>query len=103
MARTEFIRVRVTPEEKKIIREKALSSYRLPSDYARDCMLGKEIIVMDGLRELHTELRRQGNNLNQLTVLARQNKIQRIDFKPFMEVMNKVWQALSSLQSRVAG
>ena len=100
MARTEFIRVRVTPEEKKKIEHAALSSYRLPSDYARDCMLGKEIIVVDGLREILTELRRQGNNLNQLTVMARQNHLQLIDFKPFMEVMNRVWQALNSLQSR---
>lgn len=101
MAREEFIRVRVTAEEKKIITYKALSSYRTPSDYVRECCLEKEIIVLDGLGELTTELRRQGNNLNQLTVMARQNRIQQVNFKPFMEVMTKVWQALNSLQSRV--
>ena len=101
MARTEFIRVRVTPEEKQKIIKNALSSYRTPSDYVRDCVLDKEIIVMDGLRELHNELRRQGVNINQLTVMARQGRIEFIDYRPFMEVMSKTWQALSSLQSRV--
>lgn len=101
MAREEFIRVRVTAEEKKTITNKALSSYRTPSDYVRECCLGKEIIVLEGLGELTTELRRQGNNLNQLTVMARQSRIRQVNFEPFMEVMTKVWQALNSLQSRV--
>lgn len=101
MAREKFIRVRVTAEEKEIINHKAISSYRTPSDYVRECCLGKEIIVLDGLENLVTELRRQGNNLNQLTVMARQNRIQQVNFEPFMEVMTKVWQALNSLQSRV--
>ena len=43
-ARTEILSFRVTPEEKEIIVEKALSSYRDPSFYLRDCALGKEIV-----------------------------------------------------------
>jgi len=95
MARTEFIRVRVTPDEKKIITEKALSSYRLVSDYIRDCALDKEIIVIDGIDDIEKELRYQGNNLNQLTVMARQERIAFVDFKPYMEVLQRVWQALN--------
>ena len=95
MARTEFIRVRVTPDEKKIITEKALSSYRLVSDYIRDCALDKEIIVIDGIDDIAKELRYQGNNLNQLTVMARQERIAFVDFKPYMEVLQRVWQALN--------
>ena len=96
MARTEFIRIRVTPDEKKIITEKALSSYRLVSDYIRDCALDKEIIVIDGIDDIAKELRYQGNNLNQLTVMARQERITFVDFKPYMEVLKRVWQALNS-------
>lgn len=102
MAREEFIRVRVSAEEKKIIQQKALSSYRTPSDYVRECCLGKEIIVLDGLAELVTELRRQGNNLNQLTIMARQERISFVGFEQFEEVYRQTWQALNSLLSRVA-
>ena len=101
MAKTEFIRVRVTPEEKKIITQKALSSYRLLSDYVRDCALNKQIIIVNGVDEIAKELRYQGNNINQLTVMARQNRIDFVDFKPFMEVMERVWQALNSCLQRV--
>jgi len=100
MARTEFIRVRVTPEEKKIITQKALSSYRMVSDYVRDSALEKEIMVFKGVDEIAKELRYQGNNLNQLTVMARQNRIDFVDFKPFMEVLERVWQALNSCLQR---
>lgn len=102
MARNEFIRVRVSAEEKEIINRKALSSYRTPSDYVRECCLDKEIIVLDGLHELVTELRRQGHNLNQLTVMARQERISYVNFEQFWEVYQQTWQALNSLLSRVA-
>lgn len=101
MAREDFIRVRVTAEEKKIINHKALSSYRTPSDYVRECCLEKEMIVLDGLDELVTELRRQGNNLNQLTVMARQGRVSFVGFQPFEEVYRQTWQALNLLLSRV--
>lgn len=91
MARNEFIRVRVSAEEKEIINQKALSSYRTPSDYVRECCLDKEIIVLDGLHELVTELRRQGHNLNQLTVMARQERISFVGFEQFEEVYRQAW------------
>ena len=65
--KTEIISTRVTPEQREIIEEKAYSSYRTPSMYLRDCALGKEIIVVKGVDEAANELRKIGNNLNQLT------------------------------------
>ena len=52
--------------------------------------------------ELARELRYQGNNLNQLTLLARQGRVEQINYEPFMEAYKNVWQALNSLQSRKA-
>ena len=51
--------------------------------------------------ELVRELRYQGNNLNQLTVMARQGRIRLVDLRPFLEVYQRTWQALNSLLSRV--
>ena len=46
MTKTEILKFRVTPEEKEIITHKALSSYRLVSQYLRDCALEKQITVI---------------------------------------------------------
>ena len=64
--KTEIISTRVTPEQREIIEEKAYSSYRTPSMYLRDCALDKKIVVVKGVDEVANELRKIGNNLNQL-------------------------------------
>ena len=64
--RSEILRFRVTPEERTKIEHKALSSYRTVSTYLRDCSLGKRIVVVPNVDSLISELRRIGNNLNQI-------------------------------------
>ena len=64
--KTEIISTRVTSEQREIIEEKAYSSYRTPSMYLRDCALDKKIVVVKGVDEVANELRKIGNNLNQI-------------------------------------
>ena len=71
------------------------------SEFVRSSAMGREVTVIEGVDELLTELRRQGNNLNQLTIMARQDRIDMVDMKPFMEVYSETWQTLNSLLSRV--
>ena len=71
------------------------------SEFVRSSAMGREVTVIEGMDELLTELRRQGNNLNQLTIMARQGRIDIVDMKPFMEVYSETWQTLNSLLSRV--
>ena len=71
------------------------------SEFVRSSAMGREVTVIEGMDELLTELRRQGNNLNQLTIMARQGRIDVVDMKPFMEVYSETWQTLNSLLSRV--
>ena len=70
------------------------------SEFVRSSAMGREVTVIEGVDELLTELRRQGNNLNQLTIMARQGRIDLVDMKPFMEVYSETWQTLNSLLSR---
>ena len=98
--RTEILTFRVTPEEKKLIEMKALSSYRLISMYLRDCALDKEIIVIDGVKDAATELRRIGNNLNQITK-AVNNGVYAVDLTETKKEVQKVWQSLNSLSQAV--
>ncbi|WP_373264094.1 plasmid mobilization protein [Hungatella hathewayi] len=91
--RNKTLKVRVTEKEYDTIMQNCIKSGRTVSELLRECACGKEIIVLDGLEELLTELRRQGNNLNQLTILARQERISFVGFEPFEEVYRQAWQA----------
>lgn len=71
------------------------------SQYVRDAAMGKDETVIDGMDDLIRELRRQGNNLNQLVVMARQGHVELANMEPFMEVYENTWQTLNSLLSRV--
>jgi len=96
-----FLRARVPKWEKEYVQHKAAKVKMSESEFIRYAAMDKNIIVIDGLDELLTELRRQGNNLNQLTMLARQDRISLVDLDPFMEVYSRTWQTLNSLLSRV--
>lgn len=102
MAKNQFIRARVANWEKFVILENARKARMTESEFVRRAALEKDVVVIDGAAELLTELRRQGNNLNQLVILARQRRIELVDFKPFTEVYQDTWRALNSLLSRGA-
>ena len=81
--------------------EESREAHMSVSEFVRSSAMGREVTVIEGVDELLTELRRQGNNLNQLTIMARQGRIDMVDMKPFMEVYSETWQTLNSLLSRV--
>ena len=99
--KTEIISMRVTPEQREIIEEKAYSSYRTPSMYLRDCALDKKIIVVKGVDEVANELRKIGNNLNQLTRAVNSGYVREVDLTATREEVAKIWQSLNSLRQDV--
>ena len=99
--KTEIISTRVSPEQREIIEEKAYSSYRTTSMYLRDCALDKKIIVISGVDEVANELRKIGNNLNQLTRAVNAGYCYQIDLRETREEMARLWQSLNSLTQEV--
>ena len=95
-AKTEILSCRVTPGQREIIEEKAFSSYRTPSMYLRDCALDKKIIVVNGIDELTSELRKIGNNLNQLTRAVNAGFAYEVDLRETREEVARIWQSLNS-------
>ena len=45
------------------------------SDYVTACCLGKQVVVVDGLKEVLKELKSIGRNLNQLVTLAHMGRV----------------------------
>ena len=74
--KTEIITARMTPADKNRIKHLAKKAGMTVTDYIVTCALGKEIVRVDGLDELLSEMKAQGRNLNQLTTLANMGRLQ---------------------------
>ena len=95
--KSSIIAFRVTPEERAWIEKYSYGNYRRISDFVRDCVLKKEIVIVKGLDEFSTELRRIGNNLNQLTRAVNAGYVRAVDLTETKEEVEKLWQSLNSL------
>lgn len=65
---------RVRSADLKKIKTKAKRANLTVTDYLTACALNKEITVIDGLDGVLSELKAQGRNLNQLTILSHQGR-----------------------------
>lgn len=79
MKKDKIITIRVNEKEKKKLIEKSKIAKLSLSEYLIEQGLDKEIVIIDGLNEVVTELRRIGNNINQLTYLANSGRIYTAD------------------------
>ena len=73
--KTAIITARMTPADKKAITLRAKAAGMTVTDYLTTCALGKEIVRINGLDGLLSELKAQGKNLNQLTTLANMGRL----------------------------
>ena len=73
--KTEIITARMTQADKKSIQQRARAAGMTITDYLTTCSLGKEIVRVEGLDDLLSELKAQGRNLNQLTTLANMGRL----------------------------
>ncbi|MCB2295951.1 plasmid mobilization relaxosome protein MobC [Clostridium algoriphilum] len=64
--RSKQIVLRTTEKEFELIQEKVEKSKLKQNEFLLNCALQKDIIVIDGLRDLLLELVREGKNLNQI-------------------------------------
>lgn len=73
-SRPKQIVIRASEKEFQKIKTKVAKSKTTQNEYLLKSALNKEIIVVDGIREFTTELKRIGNNLNQLTKAVHEGK-----------------------------
>ena len=100
MKKTERIEIRVTPEEKMTITLKSKQANQSISEFIIKSSTGNKIIVINELPEMITELRRIGNNINQLTRLANSNIITCVDLEGTKKELQKLWQSLNLLTTK---
>lgn len=96
--RQKQIVIRATDKEFEQIKKKVEKSKLTQNEFLLKSALNKEINVVEGIKDLVIETKRVGVNLNQLTKLANQGKV---DCADELEEINKelveTWQLLRQL------
>ena len=97
MNKDKRISIRLTEKEKKLIESKAKKCNMTVTKYIISSCLKDKIIIVDGLDKVDTELRRIGNNINQLTRLSNEKIIRAVELKELRMEVNNIWQLLKQL------
>lgn len=96
-----IITLRVTPRVKEAIRERAKAAGLTVTDYLCYSGLGKEIVRVEGLEQVLSELKAQGRNLNQLTTLANMGRVSVVKGETLAENYGKIYEQLRELLREV--
>lgn len=97
MPKDKKINIRLTEKEKSIIEIKAKKFNMTITKFIVSSCLKDKIVIVNGLDKVDTELRRIGNNINQLRRLANEKIITVIDLKELRMEVNNIWQLLKQL------
>ena len=101
--KSEIITLRVTPRTKETIRERAKAAGLTVTDYLCYSGLAKEIVRVEGLEQVLSELKAQGRNLNQLTTLANMGRVSVVKGDALAENYGKIYEQLRELLREVSG
>ena len=100
LKKDKIVTIRVSEKEKKKLIEKSEVAKLSLSEYLIKQGLHKEIVIVDGLNEVVAELKRIGNNINQLTYLANSGRIYTVDLSEVKQEIGKVWNVINELQNK---
>lgn len=99
--KTEIVTIRMTPTMKSLVQHLAQKARMTVTDYMTVCALGKEIVRVDGLDAVLSELKAQGRNLNQITTLANMGKLKVLRGDDLVDGYAKICQQVSQLAKEV--
>ena len=97
MQKNQKINIRVTENEKKKIEEKAKRCNMTISKFMISSCLKDKIVIVSGLDKVDAQLRKIGNNLNQLTKLSSERIVNVVDLNALRMEVNNIWQLLRQL------
>ncbi len=96
-----MITIRVTKQEKESLIKKSQKVEMTLSEYLIEQGLERDIIIIEDVRKLVHELRKIGNNINQLTHLANSGVIRTVYLDGFKEDMKKIWTGLNDIYNLI--
>lgn len=97
MKKDNLIVIRVTKQEKERFIKKSQKAEMSLSEYLIEQGLERDIIIIEDVKNFVHELRKIGNNINQLTHLANSGVIRTVYLDGFKEDMKKIWINLNDI------
>ena len=97
MKKDNEITIRVTKQEKERLIKKSQKAEMTLSEYLIEQGLERDIVIIEDVKNLVYELRKIGNNINQLTYLANSGAIRTVYLDGFKEDMKKIWTNLNDI------
>ena len=91
---------RMASADREKIRALAAKAHMSMSDYVTACCLGKQVVVVDGLKEVLKELKSIGRNLNQLVTLAHMGRVTVINLDSVRQVFSELCAAVRLILER---
>lgn len=92
---------RISAKDLGTIRNKAKKAKMTVTEYITQSALGKEIIIIDGLTEIVSQLKKIGNNLNQLTMLSHQGLVNTVKLDETEESLTAIFWKINELTKAV--
>ena len=97
MKKDNVITIRVTKQEKEKLIKKSQKAEMTLSEYLIEQGLERDIVIIEDVKNLVYELRKIGNNINQLTHLANSGVIKTVYLNEFKSELKKIWNVLNCI------
>ncbi len=94
-----FITFRATQKENEALTKLAKKANLTKSDFIRHSIFNKEIVVINGVKELRKEMKAIGNNLNQLTTRSNMGHFQVVNLAETTEKLGEINDRLIEITS----
>jgi hypothetical protein len=88
---------RLTVTQYYLLKQKSKKAKMTMTDFIISTITEKEIVIIEGVNELHQQLKLVGNNLNQLTTLANMGKIDAVYLSETKLELAKIYDKLSNI------
>ena len=92
--------IRIASGDLDTIKQIAKQARTSQSDYVTRCCLGRQVVVIEDLKEVAKQLRAIGGNLNQLTMLANMGRVSIANLDGMTQELAGISAALREIQER---
>lgn len=89
--------IRMSKEEEQQVLSSLQETGLNFSDYVRKAITDHPVIVISGIKDLHLQVAKIGNNLNQLVMLAHEGRISHVDLTECFETLQMIYSKLNEL------
>ncbi|MEG2619446.1 MAG: plasmid mobilization relaxosome protein MobC [Oscillospiraceae bacterium] len=88
---------RISESGYKTLKQKSNRGKVTMTEFLERAITDKDVIVIDGVQELISELKAIGRNLNQLTTLANMGKVDAVYLADTKVQLNNIYEKLSAI------